>query len=122
MGLDSSIFAVNDKLEKSVEVMYWRKANWIHKWFVDNVQNGIDDCSQYRLTADDIKKFLDVCRQVLETKDSSLMPPTGGFFFGSTEIDGRYFRSIADSIDQLKIIESEYPESDDWILYYVSSW
>ena len=26
------------------EVGYWRKANAIHKWFVDNVQDGNDDC------------------------------------------------------------------------------
>jgi hypothetical protein len=24
-----------------VELGYWRKANHIHKWFVDNVQNGV---------------------------------------------------------------------------------
>ena len=29
------------------EVMYWRKANHIHGWFVDNVQKGIDDCASY---------------------------------------------------------------------------
>jgi len=25
-------------------VGYWRKANHIHAWFVENVQNGVDDC------------------------------------------------------------------------------
>ena len=27
------------------EVMYWRKANYIHNWFVENIQNGSDDCN-----------------------------------------------------------------------------
>lgn len=27
----------------TVEVMYWRKSNQIHNWFVKNVQNGVDD-------------------------------------------------------------------------------
>jgi hypothetical protein len=26
------------------EAGYWRKANAIHRWFVDNVQDGNDDC------------------------------------------------------------------------------
>jgi len=28
------------------EVGYWRKANQIHNWFVENVQNGIDECQE----------------------------------------------------------------------------
>ena len=27
-----------------VTCAYWRKANQIHAWFVDNVQQGNDDC------------------------------------------------------------------------------
>ena len=38
-------------LKKVTEIIesvgYWRKANHIHKWFVDNVQNGEDDCKEY---------------------------------------------------------------------------
>ncbi len=33
--------------EITAEVMYWRKSNAIHKWFVDNVQGGVDDCGNY---------------------------------------------------------------------------
>ena len=29
------------------QVGYWRKANEIHNWFVDNVQNGEDDCDYH---------------------------------------------------------------------------
>lgn len=29
------------------QVAYWRKANAIHKWFVDNVQEGNDNCQSY---------------------------------------------------------------------------
>ena len=28
-------------------VAYWRKANHIHGWFVENVQNNEDDCDEY---------------------------------------------------------------------------
>lgn len=41
------------------EAVYWRKANQIHKWFVDNIQNGVDDCGEYYVSDDDIKKLLE---------------------------------------------------------------
>jgi hypothetical protein len=28
------------------DVAYWRKANAIHKWFVDNCQDGVDECQE----------------------------------------------------------------------------
>ena len=30
----------------TIGVGYWRKANQIHKWFVDNCQNGRDECQE----------------------------------------------------------------------------
>lgn len=40
------------------EIAYWRKANHIHKWFVDNVQYGVDDCGTYEVTEADLKKTI----------------------------------------------------------------
>ena len=33
--------------EITFERGYWRKANQIHSWFVENVQNGEDNCNEY---------------------------------------------------------------------------
>lgn len=49
------------------EVGYWRKANAIHKWFVDNVQDGNDDCRDYWVSTDKLKELLDTCKKVKET-------------------------------------------------------
>lgn len=43
----------------------WRKANHIHKWFVDNVQDGVDDCETYEVTKEQLKELLDVCKKVI---------------------------------------------------------
>ena len=42
----SHVAAVDDiyGVSVSVNAAYWRKANAIHKWFVDNVQDGEDNC------------------------------------------------------------------------------
>ena len=47
-------------------VMYWRKANHIHAWFVDNVQDGNDDCGTYIVSQDKLRDLLLVCQKVLE--------------------------------------------------------
>lgn len=50
---------------------YWRKANHIHKWFVDNVQNSIDDCSTYEVSKDQLEELLALCKHVI--KNSQLI-------------------------------------------------
>ena len=47
------------------EVAYWRKANAIHRWFVDNVQDGHDDCGEYRVSRDQLSQLRDDCQKVL---------------------------------------------------------
>lgn len=51
-------------IEESVG--YWRKANAIHKWFVDNVQEGNDDCKSYYVSTEQLEELLNLCKQVIE--------------------------------------------------------
>ena len=37
-------------------VAYWRKANAIHQWFVQHVQNGQDDCNEYHVTREQLQR------------------------------------------------------------------
>src|SRR5690606_22029435 len=57
----------------SQEVMYWRKANAIHKWFVENVQQGVDNCVEYFVSREDLQQRITECKEDLEylksTKD-----------------------------------------------------
>ena len=52
--------------EVTYDVGYWRKANHIHKWFVDNVQNGVDDCGSYYVSLDTLNVLKDSCVAVLD--------------------------------------------------------
>lgn len=47
------------------ELMYWRKANQIHNWFVQNCQNGFDDGGRYVITVDDLMKLKELCEKIL---------------------------------------------------------
>lgn len=55
-------------------VAYWRKANQIHRWFVENVQGGDDDCREYYVSREQLKELLTTVRTVLQ--GSRLVPGT----------------------------------------------
>lgn len=43
----------------------WRKANQIHQWFVNNVQDGNDDCGTYEVGEEQLLTLLNICKEVL---------------------------------------------------------
>ena len=104
------------------QVAYWRKANQIHKWFVDNVQDGDDDCREYSVDREQLQKLLDTCHKV--KADASLadeyLPPSQGFFFGSNAIDEWYWQDIDGTIEMLTDTLAHTPE--DYGFTYQSSW
>ncbi len=112
-----------DMYGATVEVTcaYWRKANWIHSWFVREIQDGDDDCGEYYVSQDKLTELKVICEHALETKDPSLLPPQAGFFFGNTDIDEWYWHSLNDTINQLERIFA-LPEVDELSFYYSSSW
>ena len=103
------------------EAGYWRKANAIHKWFVDNVQEGVDDCKEYYVPEGKLKELLSICKEISKNHDKAeeLLPTQMGFFFGSTDYDEWYFEDIDNTI---KIIENVFKDNDYSDIYYQSSW
>ena len=106
------------------QVGCWRKANHIHNWFVENIQNGEDDCDYHReVTKKDLEELLNVCNEVLcnNTLAESLLPTCSGFFFGGTNYDEYYVRDIEETIDIItKVLETTDFKNE--MVYYVSSW
>lgn len=115
------------------EVGYWRKANHIHKWFVDNIQDGEDDCAWHReVTSEDLEELLAICKTIksivvmdgdfVTNPDdiADLLPTQSGFFFGSTEYDSWYMDSIDHTIDVITEIFNTVDDNE--MLYYRSSW
>jgi hypothetical protein len=120
MGLDMML--IHD-VEEWNEVGYWRKANAIHRWFVDNVQNGVDDCGEYKVTAEQLIQLRDECNQVLNDSSlaESLLPTQPGFFFGGTEYNDGYVYDLENTVEIINdILENKQYCLDD--LYYSSSW
>lgn len=81
MGLDMYIHKKNKRNKKEIhqyfedidyskwqqdEVAYWRKANQIHRWFVENVQDGVDNCDYYKVSKEQLEELLDLCKEILD--------------------------------------------------------
>lgn len=49
----------------SVPIRYWRKANAIHNWFVENIANGVDECQEIYVTIEDLHNLDDVILDTL---------------------------------------------------------
>lgn len=108
----------------TLQVGYWRKANAIHKWFVDNVQEGVDDCGRYYVSKDDLRNLLGLVNQVLadHSKAEELLPSTSGFFFGGTDYDEWYFDSLENTKTILEEALKEEVLKTPGDYYYHSSW
>lgn len=134
----------------SFKAAYWRKANAIHNWFVNNVQGGEDDCKEYYVDREQLADLVNSCKKDLEYFNSleyevvereyplnnekyfykifkeidesklSLIP-TSGFFFGSTEYDSYYIQDLENTVEQIeKVLRESKEENCDF--YYQSSW
>ena len=103
------------------EVGYWRKANQIHQWFVENVQQGEDDCQESYVSREKLEELLGVCKIVKNHKEKAeqILPTQSGFFFGGTEYDEYYYQDIDNTIEILEEALSD-ESADDFA--YRASW
>jgi hypothetical protein len=135
--------------EVSFECGYWRKSNQIHNWFVENVQEGKDDCKDYDVSREQLIKLREICDKVVRIlseqtrkkvmlKDDfsnkeyeheiyedteeieGLLPTREGFFFGGCEYDEYYLNDMEETITIINKCLGDYDES--WDFSYRSSW
>jgi hypothetical protein len=132
-------------LSTHLELGYWRKANAIHKWFVDNVQDGVDDCDEYVVSKAQLSQLRDLCKEVIESLENSpthmvqgrdgvysieefinistakkLLPTTDGFFFGDSHYTKYYLEDLRETV---RICDKVmYQVDDNWDITYHSSW
>jgi hypothetical protein len=72
MGLDMYLSKKRRGTKEVEEIAYWRKANHIHQWFVENIQGGEDDCREYRVSRGQLQTLLETVNTVLQA--SVLIP------------------------------------------------
>jgi hypothetical protein len=136
MGLDMTLYATDgeemtieelnkaDGLWSTCESFYWRKANSIHNWFVETIQNNNDDCGVYEVSFEQLMELKSKVASVLadNRKGPEVLPTTAGFFFGSTEYDDWYLEDMVLTLNHLNKCEQRYEANPDCKFYYSSSW
>ena len=123
MGLDMMLYRQGTDGNPAEEVMYWRKANAIHKWFVDHCQSGVDDCGEYYVTVEQLEELLEACESILadHAKAPDILPTQSGFFFGSTEFDEWFWEDIKRTVIELHKVLTN-PDIKHWDFQYRASW
>lgn len=107
------------------EVGYWRKANHIHKWFVENIQDGEDDCNYHReVTEDDLRALLDVCQRVLDSCEMVDGKIQNGSSYENGQMvpimeDGQYVKDSSVAEELLPSQGGFFFGSTDYDEYYV---
>lgn len=110
------------------EVAYWRKANAIHKWFVENCADGVDECQEISVSPEQLETLIALCSEVLadHSRAAELLPTEDGFFFGSTEYDEWYFEDLEQTVKMLDPICSFVKANREkhiwWDIIYQASW
>lgn len=118
-------------MDVEITVAYWRKANQIHGWFVNEVADGVDDCKPLYVRRDRLEELRGLLGQALAIKDGNtddiesqledLLPPSDGFFFGGTEYDEWYWMQVEWTYNKLNDI-LDNPALDGFDFVYSASW
>ena len=118
-------------------VCYFRKFNAMHSWIVDNCADGHDICQDINVYVDRAKDLLALCDEILAARNDLTMsddekagiareklPPSEGFFFGTTVINDWYYKDVSQLSGFLSaaiaFLESE--DGEEWELVYRASW
>ena len=108
-------------------IAYWRKANAIHGWFVRKCGNNQDTCQEMYVSTNDLRDLLATCLQVQKSPELAreLLPPTEGFFFGSSEVDQYYIADLDRTIEILTHVidqKSKMTDEFNFEMFYQASW
>jgi hypothetical protein len=135
VGLDRSDLSEDSpSATVSITIAYWRKANAIHNWFIENVAGGVDDCQPFHVSREELQELCDDIKDVLNVRDlqnanpdealptpEDILPTQSGFFFGGTDYDEYYWEYLESTLDRLRSILGN-PTFEDFDFEYRASW
>lgn len=100
---ESEWFGVHYDL--TIEVGYWRKANAIHGWFVEHIQNGVDECNTYIVPKVALEALLADCKRVLE---NSKLITVGTEVIKQFDTEKKEF--VEQTVDKIRIEDTSVAE------------
>jgi len=106
------------------EVARWRKANAIHKWFVDNVQEGEDDCKEYYVSGEQLQELLNKCNEVLKVAKIKKGKVSNGYTIKDGKkkynfVDGKVVTNAKEIAEILPTEDGFFFDCTDYDEYYI---
>lgn len=107
------------------EVVYWRKANAIHAWFVRNGADGIDNCQDVEVSREQLQTLLDLVTTVLAASKLAPAKIKNGYRItadGNEEPIMEDGQTIADPRVAMELLPTEsgfFFGSTDYDEYYI---
>ena len=105
-------------------VAYWRKANAIHNWIIENCADGVDECQIIELTKENLESLLDAAKTV--KKNSKLVNGTvnnGYTFENGKEVpyiqEGKVIEDPSVAIELLPTTSGFFFGSTDYDEWYL---
>lgn len=134
MGLDMFLYEdtgyettndfFNEDEDEEVELVYWRKANAIHRYFC-RVGQELEPEVLYKISREDLLNLLSDIDTILNTEESKrnsvakdLLPTQSGFFFGNTEYDPVYYGHLQYTKEKLQNLLNNVDINN--FIYYAS--
>lgn len=110
------------------QVGYWRKANHIHNWFVEHVQDCEDDCEYHNeVTKEMLEELLNICQTVLDSCELVPGQIENGYTFDDkgnriyNYMDGFIVKDPSIAMDLLPTQSGFFFGDTDYDEYYVDS-
>lgn len=106
------------------QLVSWRKANQIHNWFVENVQDGKDDCANYEVTKEQLKTLFKLCMKVKLASKLVKGKVKNGYTKDGVEIpnieDGEYIEDPSTAMELLPSQSGFFFGSTEYDQWYMS--
>ena len=122
---DADEFGESTGATINLTIGYWRKANQIHAWFVNECAGGVDECQPIHVPEDKLRELRAITEHTLETKDTQQaekhLPTQAGFFFGGTEYDEYYWHDL-ERTKQILDKAIDLSENHNCGIVYQASW
>ena len=106
-------------------VGYWRKANAVHGWFVEQIGGDVDDCREMYVSREQLKILRNAAQKVLFADNMEAeaerqgLTTTKGFFFGSYDYDEWYVEDLKRTVT---ICNAALRLPESYSIHYQASW
>lgn len=118
-GVDLKQIRLKKKKVASEVMGRFKKTNQIHRWFLENIQNSVDDGRFYLVEEYQFKKLFKLCTTVDSNPERAeeLLPTLKGFDIGSAKYDEIYFENLSKVLIILGHINNTFDFEKNELVY-----